>query len=102
MGGADCGWTLSAPAGGGEGRIVDGRFPLRQWLGGSDHSAGFLTERSGKESQKAAIKLIPVENSAGENAGAEAHLPRWAEAAKLTHPHLLRIFEFGRFEIDQT
>lgn len=85
-----------------EGRIVDGRFPLRQWLGGSDHSAVFLTERGGKESQKAAIKLIPVENSAGENAGAEAQLTRWAEAAKLSHPHLLRIFEFGRFEFDRT
>jgi TonB family protein len=85
-----------------EGRIVDGRFPLRQWLGGSDHSAVFLTERGGKEAQKAAIKLIPVENSAGENAGAEAQLTRWAEAAKLTHPHLLRIFEFGRYEIDET
>jgi TonB family protein len=85
-----------------EGRIVDGRLPLRQWLGGSDHSAVFLTERGGKESQKAAIKLIPVQNSTGENAGAEAQLARWAEAAKLTHPHLLRIFEFGRYEIDET
>jgi eukaryotic-like serine/threonine-protein kinase len=85
-----------------EGRIVGGRFALRQWLGGSDHSAVFLTARSGKDSQKAAIKLIPVENSDPENAGAEAQLSRWAEAAKLSHPNLLRIFEFGRYEIDQT
>jgi TonB family protein len=85
-----------------EGRIVDGRFALRQWLGGSDHSAVFLTERSGKDSQKAAIKLIPVENSDPENAGAEAQLSRWAEAAKLSHPNLLRIFEFGRSQIDET
>ena len=30
-----------------EGRTVDGKFPLRQYLGGSDHSAVFLTELSG-------------------------------------------------------
>jgi hypothetical protein len=29
-----------------EGRIVDGKFPLQKWLGGSEHSAVFLTERS--------------------------------------------------------
>jgi serine/threonine-protein kinase len=85
-----------------EGRIVDGRFPLRQWLGGSAHSAVFLTERGGKNPQRAAIKLIPVENSAGENAGVEAQLNRWTETAKLSHPHLLRIFDFGRYEIDDT
>jgi TonB family protein len=84
-----------------EGRIVDGRFPLRQWLGESDHSAVFLTERGGKDAQRAAIKLIPLENSARENAGSEV-LRLWAEAAKLSHPNLLRIFEFGRSQIDET
>ena len=39
-----------------EGRTVDGKFPLRRWLGGSDHSAVFLTDLGG--SQKAVIKLI--------------------------------------------
>jgi TonB family protein len=80
-----------------EGRLVDGQFPLRKWLGGSDHSAVFLTERSGKASQKAAIKLI----SAG-NPDAETQLSRWGDAAKLSHPHLIRLFENGRCQIDDT
>jgi TonB family protein len=79
-----------------EGRAAEGKFPLRQWLGGSDHSAVFLTQRTGAESQKAAIKLIPADSREA------AQLSRWAEAAKLSHPHLLRLFEFGRCQIDST
>src|SRR5271166_4545203 len=77
-----------------EGRAVDEKFPLRQWLGGSDRSAVFLTERSGGE--KAAVKLIRAENLE------DAQLSRWAGAAKLSHPHLIRLFECGRCEIDGT
>ncbi len=80
-----------------EGRAVDGKFPLRQWLGGSDHSAVFLTERSGKESQKAAVKLIPREYL-HEN----AQLSSWAGVARLSHPHLIRLLEWGRCQIDDT
>jgi hypothetical protein len=67
-----------------EGQVADGQFHLRQYLGGSDHSAVFLTER---ESQKAAIKFIPADPD-----NAETQLSRWRQAAKLSHPHLLRIF----------
>ncbi|HEY3972968.1 MAG TPA: TonB family protein [Candidatus Sulfotelmatobacter sp.] len=77
-----------------EGR-VDTKFPLRQWLGGSDHSAVFLTERPG-QSQKVVIKLI----SAGPDA--DAQLARWRSAAQLTHPHLMRIYEAGRCRLDGT
>jgi TonB family protein len=84
-----------------EGRLVDGKIPLRQWLGGSDHSAVFLTERTGREPQKAAIKLIPLESLGGENAG-EAQLSRWDAAAKLSHLHLIRLFEWGRCQVDDT
>ncbi len=80
-----------------EGRVVDGKFTLRQWLGGSDHSAVFLTERGGRQAQKCAIKLI----SAG-NPDAGAQLSGWGDAAKLSHPHLIRLFEFGRGQIDDT
>jgi len=80
-----------------EGRVVDGKFTLRQWLGGSDHSAVFLTERGGRQAQKAAIKLI----SAG-NPDAGAQLSGWGDAAKLSHPHLIRLFECGRGQIDDT
>jgi TonB family protein len=85
-----------------EGRVVDGRFPLQRCLGGSERSAVFVTERGGEESQRAAIKAITVDNSNGPDAGAEAQLKRWAEAAKLSHPHLLRIFEYGRGQLDKT
>jgi TonB family protein len=95
-----------------EGRVVDEKFPLRQWLGGSDHSAVFLTERTGKESGRIAVKLIPAENLypenlypdnlKQENVEDDAQLSRWAGAAKLSHPHLIRLFECGLCQIDGT
>jgi TonB family protein len=80
-----------------EGRVADNKFPLRKLLGGSGHSAVFLTERSGAESQKAVIKLIRAENL-----DQDAQLSRWATAAKLSHPHLIRLFECGRCAIAGT
>ncbi len=77
-----------------EGR-VDGKFPLRQWLGGSEHSAVFLTERPG-QSEKVAIKLI------ASDADADRQLSHWRAAAQLSHPHLMRIYEAGRCRLDGT
>jgi len=79
-----------------EGRTVDGKFPLKQFLGGSDHSAVFLTER-GQAGQKAAIKLI-----ASEGTGADAQLAQWRSVAQLSHPHLISAFESGRTRLDNT
>ncbi len=78
-----------------EGR-VDGKFPLRQWLGGSDHSAVFLTERTGQADQKFAIKLIAADTQA------DRQLANWRAAAQLSHPHLMRIYEAGRCRLDGT
>ncbi len=78
-----------------EGQVVNGSFPLRQYLGGSDRSAVFLTERRGREPQKAAIKLIAVDP-----ANTAVQLARWEYAAKLSHPHLLRLFETGSCQLD--
>ena len=78
-----------------EGLVVDGRFPLRQYLGGSDHGAVFLTERGERDFVRAAIKLIPADP-----ASAELQLSRWKHAAQLFHPHLLRLFEMGHCELD--
>ncbi len=78
-----------------EGQVVNGSFPLRQYLGGSDHSAVFLTERRGREPQRAAIKLIAVDP-----ANTAVQLARWEFAAKLSHPHLLRLFETGSCQLD--
>jgi TonB family protein len=83
-----------------EGRVVDGKFPLRQWLGGSELSAVFLTERTGNASQKAAIKLISAKGFSTGNIDEAAQLARWANSAKLSHPHLIRLFESGRGQID--
>ncbi|MGA2416121.1 MAG: TonB family protein [Candidatus Sulfotelmatobacter sp.] len=85
-----------------EGRLVDGKFPLRQWLGGSGHSAVFLTERDGPDPQsrdalKAVIKLIPAPLS-----DADAQLARWEIAAKLSHPNLMQLFGGGRCHIEDT
>jgi eukaryotic-like serine/threonine-protein kinase len=78
-----------------EGQIVDGVFPLRQYLGGSDHSAVFLTEYGQAEPQKAAIKLFSVDP-----ATADSQLSRWEFAAQLSHPNLLQLFRTGRCRID--
>src|SRR5256885_4208331 len=77
-----------------EGEVINGEFHLRQYRGGSDHSAVFLTERSQQNPQKAAIKLIPADPY-----NAERQLSRWAVAAKLSHPHLLHLFQRGRCQL---
>lgn len=79
-----------------EGQIVNGALPLVRYLGGSDHSAVFLTERVGGAPQKTAIKLVPSDF------GVEQQLLCWTHAAKLAHPNLIRIFESGRCELQGT
>jgi TonB family protein len=78
-----------------EGQIVEGTFPLRQYLGGTDHSAVFLTEFGDGVPQKAAIKLYPADS-----ATADVQLSSWESAAQLSHPHLLRLYRSGRCRID--
>ena len=78
-----------------EGRIVDGKFPLRQYLGGSDHSAVFLTEISGAQSARAAIKLIDPQGK-----DVDRELSRLRATATLSHHHLMRTFETGRVQMD--
>ncbi len=80
-----------------EGRVVDGKFPLQQYLGGSGHGIVFLTERNGPGSEKAAIKLvleIPAQ--------AETRLSVWRQTANLSHPNLLQVFDSGRCRLDDT
>jgi len=79
-----------------EGQTVNGTFPLRQYIGGSEHSAVFLTERRGREPQRAAIKLVLADP-----ATAGVQLSRWEATAKLSHPHLLRLFETGSCQLDK-
>ncbi len=78
-----------------EGRVVEGKFPLRHWLGGSDHSAVFLTEMPGQPTQNAVIKFIPVDNG-----NAADQLSRLRVASRLSHRHLIRILETGSTRMD--
>jgi len=73
-----------------QGQVVDGRFPLEEYLGGSDQQAVFLTRIPGGAT-KAAIKLIRATAC-----NPDAQLATWRRAAKLSHPHLIRIFDGGR------
>src|ERR1700722_8088238 len=74
-----------------EGDAVNGAFPLRRFLGGSDHSGVFLTEHTAKNYPNAAIKLVPAD--AGTS---EAQLSQWRSAAALSHPHLIRLLDADR------
>lgn len=78
-----------------QGLVVDGKFRLHKYLGGSDRSAVFLTEWGEPNAQPAAIKLISADPES-----AERHLSRWKLAMKLSHPHLLPLFQVGRYELD--
>jgi TonB family protein len=79
------------------GRVIDGRFALLEWLGGSGSNGVFRTERPQPVTKKAAIKLI-----AAEGGEADAYLSGWAKSANLSHPHLMRVFRSGRFQFGST
>ena len=74
------------------GRIIDNNIALADYLGGADNTAVYRTTFSG---QKAAIKLTAADPSS-----AEAHLKHFADAAKLSHPNLLRILKTGRTQLE--
>jgi TonB family protein len=77
-----------------EGETIDGKFQLGQHLGRSAHSNVFLTQHGEVHPRDAAIKLLPARPG-----NAEAQLSRWRLAANLSHPNLMRIFDFGRCEV---
>jgi TonB family protein len=77
-----------------EGEVVNGAFPLRRFLGGSDHSGVFLTEHQAQNLPNAAIKIVPADP-----ARAETQLSRWRMAASLSHPHLIRLLDAGRCQL---
>jgi TonB family protein len=76
-----------------EGELVDRKFPLVRILGGSDHSAVFLTEY-GQPFKRAALKFVEAKP-----ATASQLLSRWERVAKLSHGHLLRLLHFGRCQL---
>ncbi len=76
------------------GSFAADRFPLLQWLGGSQATGVFLTEWS-ENSQKAVIKLVPEDDQ-----DAAARAAAWETAATLSHPNLMKVYTHGRCEID--
>jgi len=79
-----------------EGHVVEGKSPLRQWLGGSDPSAVFLTEWKDLPSLKVVIKLIAQDRDQPELRTLNA-----AAGLLLTHPHLIRILAAGQCALDR-
>ena len=77
-----------------EGQVVDSRFPLRKLLGESSHSAVFLTERLDRGGAKAAIKLVAASGNA-----ADEQLLRWRQVARLSHPHILPLYHYGKCQL---
>jgi len=77
------------------GRVIDGRFSLLQWLGSSGRGGVFFTELDGNPQRRAAIKLIPADESE-----AQARIRVWSSTAALSHPHLMRIFQTGSWRVD--
>jgi TonB family protein len=76
-----------------QGQVIDGRYPLLEWLGGAPHSAVFRTEIPGPQPQAAAIKLVRVDNNAAQQ------VSQWKNATRLSHSGLLRIFDAGFCQI---
>jgi TonB family protein len=76
-----------------QGRTVNNQYPLQSFVGGSDHSAVFLT--AAQDGTKAAIKLIAPASTTF-----DAQIARWRELIDLDHPNVLRIFDSGKCDLD--
>lgn len=75
-----------------ENQLVNGRFHLRRYLGDTEHSVVFLAGQS-DQARDVAIKFIPA-------AEEDAAMSRWRLAAQFSHPRLIRLFETGRWRIE--
>ena len=84
------------------GQTIDEKFPLVSWLGGSKTCGVFVSEISrpgdspnaGASTQRVAVKLMPA------TAKTEERLALLQRAQSLSHPHLVRIFNYGRSEVE--
>ena len=78
------------------GRVIDGRFTLRELLDATETRAVFLTEIPGAQPRKAILKLIEADGDE-----VDRRLGAWTLASALSHPHLLRVYHSGRCVVDQ-
>jgi serine/threonine-protein kinase len=79
------------------GSVVNEKYRLVEWLGSFGQAGVYLCEIQGNAEQKAAIKLFPAAVE-----GAAACAAGWTTAAGLSHPHLIRVLDTGRGQIDGT
>jgi serine/threonine protein kinase len=77
-----------------ERRTVNGVYPLRRFLGRSNHSVVFLTEYKTQNAAPAAIKILPANPAL-----ADSQLAYWKRVARLSHPHLIRLLDAGRCQL---
>ena len=77
-----------------ERRVVNGVYPLRRYLGRSNHSVVFLTECKAQNVAEAAIKILPANPTR-----LETQLAHWRQVATLSHPHLMRLLDAGRCQL---
>ena len=73
--------------------VINGLYPLRRLLSGSEHSAVFTTECAAQDLPTAAVKIVPAERVT------LAQLSHWRTAAALSHPHLIRLLDTGLWQL---
>jgi serine/threonine-protein kinase len=78
-----------------QGQVINGVFPLGRYLGCTNHSGVFVTRSAGHRASEVAIKVVPTNR-----AQAELQLPRWKRASSLSHPHILRLMQWGGCQLD--
>jgi serine/threonine protein kinase len=76
-----------------EGQTIK-QYPLIRHLGGNN-SAVFSTEHSEGTDRKAAIKVLALDPGT-----AQLQLSRWQLTRNLSHPHLVRLLDSGRCELE--
>src|SRR6202051_1578951 len=79
-----------------EGQVINGVFPLRRFLSGSDHSGVFLTEYQTEGLPNAALKLVPAIPILMKTSFSNGNT-----APSLSHPHLIRLLDWGRCQLGQ-
>ena len=77
------------------GQVIQGKFRLEDYLGGSDRDGVFLASSSEQGTPKVAVKLVVAKP-----ANADIQISLWKQIANLSHLHIARVFQSGRWEID--
>ncbi len=86
-----------------QGQTINGKFPLGEYLGGSENSAVFLTTLS--PPQKIAVKLLAMDGNAVDANKLDAksvdrRLSLWNSAKQLSYPHIIRVLGSGQYSFE--